>query len=205
MQDCGNKILQDFLNRLVKELKECEYFNAKHIPFYIAPIWESFKNETYKYNELIETLTDYPCYNIFVSQSEYSFYDYEIEVFFCTDEMLSKAPTYTYVINLCSDEYFWGYCECTPDMEGYRVDKRCCGYTCDWIAPKFELKKKYDILNHSWSGDEHDLWDFEDEFYKSENELHKIAEQERKIIQIEEIRKRIEEDKKRLEELMEDE
>ena len=54
---------------------------------------------------------------------------------------------------------------------------------------------------HSWDGDEHDYWDFEDDFYKDDKELAEQEEKRHKELEIKELKARIEADSKKLAEL----
>lgn len=57
---------------------------------------------------------------------------------------------------------------------------------------------------YSWDGDEHDLWDFEDEFYKKDKELAKekiIQEREEEIKRLKEIVKENNEKLKKLQKM----
>ena len=99
------------------------------------------------------------------------------------------------------DERNLRYCECSPGDLDYREDKHCCGHGCDWEASKIEVRKSILVSRCSWDGDEHDYWDFEDEFYaddKEENEKKKLAEREYKI---RELKETIENAQKELEKL----
>lgn len=86
-------------------------------------------------------------------------------------------------------------------MKDYREDKHCCGYGCDWWAPAFEIRKSYIMGRHSWDGDEHDYWDFEDDFYKDDKELADKKAEEDRLIKIKELKNQIETASKKLAEL----
>lgn len=102
------------------------------------------------------------------------------------------------------DERNWGYCQCSPGDPDYREDKHCCGHGCDWEAPSVEVRKSFLVSNHSWSGDEHDYWDFEDKFYaddKEENKKKLLAEREYKIKNLKETIENAQKELKKLENL----
>ena len=86
-------------------------------------------------------------------------------------------------------------------MTDYREDKHCCGHGCDATFCEFSLHKVLHITSGSWYGDEHDYWEFEDEFYTSDKELADKKAEEDKSRMIEELKNRIEADQKRLDEL----
>ena len=110
-------------------------------------------------------------------------------------------PNYYYRICFSYDERDWGYCECTPDMEDYREDKKCCGHGCDASFCSFSLHKINNIMSDSWHGDEHDYWDFEDKFYMDDKELADKKNKEETERKIRELQKRISSDSKKLAEL----
>lgn len=111
---------------------------------------------------------------------------------------------FEYEIVFDYDERNWGYCECNPSDLDYREDKHCCGHGCDWDAPSIKVRKSFLISEHSWSGDEHDYWDFEDKFYaddKEENEKKLLAEREYKIKSLKETIENAQKELKKLENL----
>lgn len=112
-----------------------------------------------------------------------------------------KHPEYIYELCFTYDTRDYGYCECTPDMPDYREDKHCCGHGCDAVFCEFSLHKVLHIVSGSWEGDEHNYWDFEDEFYLGDKELAEKKESEDREREIKELRNRIETDQKRLTEL----
>ena len=59
-------------------------------------------------------------------------------------------------------------------------------------------------MSYSWHGDEHDYWNFEDEFYKNDNELADKKAKEETERKIRELQERISADSKKLAELTSD-
>lgn len=110
-------------------------------------------------------------------------------------------PNYDYLISFTYDFRDYGYCECTPDMDDYREDKECCGHGCDATFCEFLLQKISYVKRDSWHGDEHDYWNFEDEFYLNDEELAAKKREEDKERMIEELKNRINEYDKKLKEL----
>lgn len=216
MKKLQNNTLQRFLNNLVNELKA--EINDKgtllkngqlDIPFIISSLYQSFSrddsNSIYKafiedlekYSDYVLILTDTnDVYNgicdLYISLIKY--YNKELQLNY-------KMPDYDYRICFSYDDRLYGYCECTPDMDDYREDKACCGHGCDAIFCKFQLQKILNITEDSWHGDEHDYWDFEDEFYASDKELADKKAEEDKARMINELKSRIEADSKKLAEL----
>ena len=215
MQKLENSTLQKFIEKLIEELKrEKEYSRLKNnqldIPFIISAMYQSFKNNTEKYEDFIADLDKYSDYGLYIedSQNDYNgLIDIGITlVRYINDEndytfTDYDNPDYDYKFTLTYDERHYSYCECTPDMEDYRVDKDCCGHGCDASFCAFELHKILHIIEDAWHGDEHDYWDFEDEFYASDKELGKKKAEEDRAIMIRNLKETIEEATKKLAEL----
>lgn len=215
MQKLENKTLQRFLERLKENLKtenenkkyENLSENDKHtiidIPFVMSSLWQAFKTELNTYSDFIDCLEKSYDYQIYICESDNDYYGIcKVIVNFQRDRGdYGSFEDYQYEIEFQYDPRDWGYCQCTSDMEDYREDKKCCGHGCDWWASAFEIRKSYKIGSHSWNGDEHDYWDFEDEFYKSDEDLAERKREEDKERMIEELKNRIEADMKKLAEL----
>ncbi len=215
MQKLQNFTLQDFLDTLAEELKreneDREYENLSEdnrypildIPFLISSLWEAFRAEPNTYSDFIECLNKSYDYQINIVKTDNDYYGIcKVIVGFCiSGKIYEGLENYQYEIDFLYDPRDWGYCECTPDMEDYREDKKCCGHGCDWWAPAFEIRKSFIIGKHSWNGDEHDYWEFEDNFYKEDKELAEKEEKKRKEREIQELKARIEADTKKLAEL----
>lgn len=215
MQKLENSTLQGFLERLAEELKneneDREWNNQSeedkksifNIPFLISSLWEAFKTEPNTYSDFIKCLKKSYDYQINIVEPDNDFYGIckAIVDFYTSEEVHEGFEEYQYEIYFLYDKRDWGYCQCTPDMKDFREDKHCCGHGCDWWAPSFEIRKSYYMGKHSWEGDEHDYWDFEDEFYASDKELADKKEKEDKERLITELKNRIEADSKKLAEL----
>lgn len=216
MRKLENNILQRFLDRFVECLKSevgCNTLKNDQldIPFIISSLYQSFEKHTDVFQEFIQDLCLYPDYNISIldSQNDYNgLIDVEINLVKYPDDeeneqwyMDGHSPNYDYKLCFIYDTRDYGYCECTPDMRDYREDKQCCGHGCDAAFCEFSLYKVLHIASGSWEGDEHDYWEFEDEFYLSDKELSDKKEKEDREREIEVLRNRIEADQKRLAEL----
>lgn len=217
MQKLENNILQSFLDKLIAAIKEDNRSTNTHtakplnIPFIISSLYQSFNKDTNIYEEFIQDLCLYPDYDISITDSKNDYngiVDVEINlVKFPDDEeneqyyMSSHSPDYNYKLRFTYDTRDYGYCQCTPDMPDYREDKHCCGHGCDATFCEFSLHKVLNITSHSWDGDEHDYWEFEDEFYLNDKELADKKKEEDREREIAELRNRIEADQKKLAEL----
>lgn len=218
MKRLQNETLQNFIDAFIKELKreneDREYHSIKklNIPFILSSLYQSFSNNPNSYKEFISDLEMYSDYNITIDDSKNDYngiIDIEISLIKYQDGDYNyyqdyDYPSYNYMICFSYDERNWGYCECTPDMEDYREDKKCCGHGCDASFCSFSLHKINNIVSDSWHGDEHDYWDFEDEFYKNDNELADKKAKEETERKIRELQERISADSKKLAELTSD-
>lgn len=211
MKKLQNITLQKFLDKVIEELKrEKEYNRLKNdqldIPFIISSIYQSFKNNTDKYKDFIDDLEKYSDYAIYIDDSQND-YNGLIDIGITLVRYINDVrypeftdydnPDYNYKFILTYDRRDWGYCQCTPDMPDYREDKHCCGHGCDASFCTFELQKNVTVTTGTWHGDEHDYWDFEDEFYAIEKKLaDKKAEEKATTIQM--LKDRIKADSERL-------
>ena len=215
MQKLENYTLQKFLDKLIEELKrEKEYSRLKNdqldIPFIISAMYQSFKNNAEKYEDFIADLDKYSDYGLYVEDSQND-YNGLIDIGITLVRYINDAndptftdydnPDYDYKFTLTYDERHYAYCECTPDMEDYRDDKGCCGHGCDASFCAFELHKIVHVVEDSWHGDEHDYWEFEDNFYKTDKELGEKKAKEDKERKIRNLKETIEEATKKLAEL----
>lgn len=209
-----NETLQRFLEELTDVLKaenedreyenksEDDRYSILNIPFIVSSLWEAFKAEPNTYSDFIKCLNESYDYQILITEPDNDYYGIcKAIVIFSTSGTEWISEDYQYEIDFLYDPRDWGYCKCTPDMPDYREDKHCCGHGCDWWAPAFEIRKSFKIGNHSWNGDEHDYWDFEDEFYTDDKELADKKAEEDKARMIKELKSRIEADSKKLVEL----
>lgn len=213
MKFCNNNTLQEFVGRLVETLKrENEYRKPDEepidIPFLISNLCEDFNNSEKVYSDFIKDLRNCDSYSISIEEPSlgywYEFCKVNIYFFYLNDCSDEEETKFKYEIEFNCIERNWGYCECSPNDPDYREDKHCCGHGCDWNAPEFEIRKSYLVSKHSWDGDEHDYWDFEDKFYandKEENEKKLLAEREYKIRNLKETIENAQKELKKLENL----
>ena len=126
MQKLENSTLQKFIEKLIEELKrEKEYSRLKNnqldIPFIISAMYQSFKNNTEKYEDFIADLDKYSDYGLYIedSQNDYNgLIDIGITlVRYINDEndytfTDYDNPDYDYKFTLTYDERHYSYCEC---------------------------------------------------------------------------------------------
>lgn len=184
MKYSDNAIVQKFMKRLAGAFKyenECKESDDEKfdIPFLVSGLWEDLTDNYKCYDEFCSDLRDCDEYDIVIHDSDY--YICKVNVIFFNenkdDWIGMEESNFRYEIAFSYDERNWGYCECSPDDKDYREDKHCCGHGCDWNAPWIMVRKSFLVSEHSWSGDEHDYWDFEDKFYLNDNE-----EKEKKLL-----------------------
>lgn len=215
MQRLENPVLQKFINELVEAFKRENEEKKWHvekqqeldIPFLISSLYQSFKNNVDNYKDFINDLNVYSDYDICVTETQNEWNGIvDIDIQLVKYDFGNKHdyddnydfPDYNYKISFELEDRHWGYCECTPDMPDYREDKQCCGHGCDACFCEFDLYKITKISHGSWQGDEHNYWDFEDDFYKTDTK----KQEEDKKCEIERYKKYIEEYTKKLSELL---
>lgn len=170
MTDTINEFISD-LKEALKEESQSRLANDKtelNIAYIIAPIFQHLQDIAFY--EFITDISQHE-YTLTYDDSNSEYYDFGRLVIYLYDEQ-SYRLDYGYEMLFRYDTRDWGYCQCSSTDEDYRQDKGCCGHGCDWDAPAFELRKiTYIGEPCSWDGDEHDFWNFEDNFYKSDEEL----------------------------------
>lgn len=216
MKKLHNDTLQKFLNSFIEELKreneDREYYKKEkelNIPFIISTLYQSFNSNEEGYSEFISDLEKWNDYSIYLNKSSYDYngiIDMYVQLSKCNKYLEDLDyeyiySDYDYQFSFLYDERNWGYCQCTPDIPDYREDKQCCGHGCDASFCSFELHKIVHIMKDTWHGDEHDYWEFEDEFYMGEKELADKKAEENRVREIKQLQKEIENAKKRLAEL----
>lgn len=87
---------------------------------------------------------------------------------------------YCYYIEFLYDERHWGYCECTPEDEGYNEEYKCCGNDCDWDAPALRITKEMNMGYNTWQGQQRDYWEYEKQFNLKQKNKNKEVEEYQK-------------------------
>jgi hypothetical protein len=176
------QIIDDFIKELVDQLErennDRSYHKKKllNIPYIIAPLVQHLISETYK--DFLKDISSHSYFiNYFDDNTEgYSNGYIEVNLYNkseedCDDYYNPECELHNYKIVFGKDQRHWGYCQCVPEDEDYRKDKDCCGHGCDWTAPTFKIEKTFSLGQNSWVGDQHNYWDFEDNFYASDKKL----------------------------------
>lgn len=90
---------------------------------------------------------------------------------------------YMYIIKLLNEDRMTGYCECSPEHQGYNPVHQCTGYGCDWYAPSINITKVYGVANFSFNGYQYKLWELEEKRIKNkEDHNEKLRQQQIKYI-----------------------
>nr|DAZ45205.1 MAG TPA: hypothetical protein [Caudoviricetes sp.] len=209
MKYSDNITIQKFIEQLIDALKyenECKesYDEKFNIPFLVSSLWEDLTKNYRCYDEFCSDLRNCDDYDIVIHDSDYYICKVNVIIYNGSDGWGNLKPDFEYEITFGYVERNWGYCKCSPWDKDYRKDKHCCGHGCDWDAPWIMVRKSFFVSEHSWSGDEHDFWDFEDKFYandKEENEKKLLAEREYKIKNLKETIENAQKELKKLENL----
>nr|WP_297934888.1 hypothetical protein [uncultured Lachnoclostridium sp.] len=174
IEDFYKPIVERFFKQLINEIKELNSYRDDktklNIPFLIAPLAQDINLHFEKYTDFAEDIRDIETVGVEVINND-GYEQVRANIW------IEENEKYYYQILFDSNPVYSGYCECKPTDNGYREDKQCCGYGCDWDEPTVKVSKVLLISDHDWEGTEHEYWDFEDEFYdkddKAKNEKHK--------------------------------
>ena len=118
-----------------------------------------------------------------------------------SEYMVDAYYDYCYYIEFLHDNRPWGYCQCTPDDNGYDSKYDCCGNGCDWTAPAFKLTKEISLGHGNWDGQASDYWKYKQEFEANEQNKNKEVEKFKKNQRKQSIKTRISDLQKELQEL----
>ncbi len=202
MKYSDNITIQKFIEQLIDVLKYENTYRTPNgkkidIPFLVFALWQDLMDNYECYDKFCSDLRDCDNYDIVIGEDNYCICKVNVFLYNETEndnwKCVEKAD-FRYEITFSYDEG-------DPD---YREDKHCCGHGWDWDAPSVEVRKSFLVSNHSWSGDEHDYWDFENKFYandKEENEKKLLAEREYKIRNLKETIENAQKELKKLENL----
>ena len=152
---------KELSNQLIdKIIKELPNDGIEDKSFIVAPLYQTLENN----EELLNDISKYKYYvRYFESEEEDDYTNGYISIYL-NDKDDNELP-YIYVLEFNIDERLWGYCQCSDEDKDYDARYKCCGHGCDWDAPAYSIRKITYICNNSWIGDEHDYWDFKDNFY----------------------------------------
>lgn len=180
-------IKDKFISELIDELNDVNeqriYYDKE--PLDICFMVSVIEQQIEKCKEFMEDLSNSEWDIDFYENERYDVYaDGEIRIHI----IKSEPVDYCYCIKFLYDERYWGYCQCTPDDEGYNPKYKCCGNGCDWIAPAFSITKEVFLGDYKWEGYEKDYWKYEEKFYQNEKnkneevERHKREQEKQRLL-----------------------
>lgn len=162
------------------------------IPFMIAPLSQQLIDD--KYKELVSDICKYSYSLSYYEDTSDGYTNGYIDIYLIKTNVFEddfNDGLHSYRIEFLYSERYWGDCQCQPQDKDYRNDKDCCGHGCDWVAPSIKISKIIDIGSCEWNGDEHDYWEFEENFYKTNKELAEEKDRKEKENRIEFLKEQI--------------
>lgn len=132
----------------------------------LIPYYETLLQQEERLQSLLEDTDKYFYELVFQEDDSGGYTDGKLAICLYTKESGDKyfnshIADHRYEIKFLHDERYWGFCTCTPDMEGYNRLYRCCGDGCDWTAPLIHVSKIVDIVYMPFDGIEKDMWQLE--------------------------------------------
>lgn len=144
IEDFYKPIVTKFFKLLINEVEELnDKRKAKdklNTAFLIAPLAQDINYHFEKYADFAEDLR-----YLGLVCAEVISNDYKDQV--KANIYIDEEEKYYYEIIFDSDTSYLGYCECIKTDKGYREDKQCCGYDCDWDYPTVEVRKVKIVSN----------------------------------------------------------
>jgi hypothetical protein len=183
------------MNKFLNQLKEYMINNLKDELPTLIPHFENLKEHSGKFKLLDVDATKWNLIIHYEKDASEGYTDGKFEISFWSEK--EENPDHRYEIELLHDERYWGYCECSPDEEGYVEELRCCGDGCDWVAPRFSFKRIENLAYKSFDGNEKDMWILE-KSWESELKEHKENVRKSQIKYIENQIKELEERRSKL-------
>jgi hypothetical protein len=208
MSTVKEQFIQDLIREL-NDINERELIPDDKKPIDVCFLVSVVDQKIEKYQDFMSDITKYTyCINGYEADNSGGYTNGKIRILIeKTDEekesisIVDAYYDYCYFIEFLYDERMWGYCECSPEDEGYNEKHKCCGMGCDWYSPAFRLTKENYLGYSSWEGQEKDYWEYEKKFLANEKnkseEVEKFQNKQRK----KNIENRILELQKELEEL----
>ena len=184
------ELSNQLIDKIIKELVNEE---AEDISFMVAPLYQTLEDN----EELLNDISKYKYYVTYFESGDDEYSNGYISIYLEDEDGNSLPCLYKLEFNI--DRRLWGHCQCSDEDKDYDARYGCCGHGCDWNAPAYSIRKITYIYNNSWIGDEHDYWEFEDNFY---NVTEKEKEEEIRQTKINDLKDKIKFYKKELDILL---
>lgn len=162
------------MNSFLAKIKEFMIDNSKNGDFDACEYYSTLDQHQNKLQMIIDDCENYEYYFRYTPDDSGGYTEGKIGLYF----QPYQQATYHYEIELLHDERYWGYCQCTPEDEGYDPVANCCGTGCDWVAPRINIVKIDNIAWFSFDGYEKDLWELQAKWKQSENDVEDKHKQE---------------------------
>lgn len=203
---------KEFINNLVKELNDVNerqlVYNGKDpldVPYLVSVVEQNID----QCKEFIEDISKNRYYiNGYEEDNSEGYTNGKIRILIEkpdeekeSEYMVDAYHDYCYYIEFLYDERMWGYCQCSPEDEGYNEKHKCCGHGCDWTAPAISITKEINSGYYKWQGDEADYWTYKEEFLTNEQNKNEEVEKYKKEQEKESIRRQIASLQSKLDEL----
>ena len=150
------ELSNQLIDKIIKELVNEE---AEDISFMVAPLYQTLEDN----EELLNDISKYKYYVTYFEGGDDEYSNGYISIYLEDEDGNSLPCRYELEFNI--DGRLWGHCQCSDEDKDYDARYGCCGHGCDWNAPSYSIRKITYIYNNSWIGDEHDYWEFKDNFY----------------------------------------
>lgn len=162
-KELSNQLIDKIIEELTNE-------GVEDKSFMVAPLYQTLEDN----KELLNDISKYKCYIRYFEPEEDGYPSNGYISIYLNDKDDDELP-YKYELEFNIDGRLWGNCQCSDKDKDYDARYGCCGHGCDWYAPAYSIRKIIYICNNSWIGDEHDYWEFKDNFYNI-NEKEKESE-----------------------------
>ena len=150
------ELSNQLIDKIIKELVNEE---AEDISFMVAPLYQTLEGN----EELLNDISKYKYYVTYFEGGDDEYSNGYISIYLEDEDGNSLPCIYELEFNI--DGRLWGHCQCSDEDKDYDARYGCCGHGCDWNAPAYSIRKITYIYKNSWIGDEHDYWEFKDNFY----------------------------------------
>ena len=165
--------------KCIKYLLLNEGIDMETVAEMLTPMKQINENVCLKINRIIESETFFSCF-------------YEEEWKPKTLIIRDNSDIY-YRIEFDYKDCWDGYCMCEPTDEGYNIEHKCCGVTCDWCCPIIRIEEVHEIQEVEFEGQQRDLWKAIDDFIDEQGNTEKQKKKNKLLSEIKWRKERVEE------------